>query len=171
MREACKTQYSLRETWLDLDHAKELRAMSRVLDEHPKIAELVLQDLRAPRGAAQTTRDGRGLSADQILRILVVKQMNGFSYRALAFHLADSRSYRTFCRLGITDKLPSKSTLNADLKALQPATLEAINRLLIRVARQARVETGRTVRADCTVVKSNIHDPRDSELQIGRAHV
>jgi hypothetical protein len=54
-----------------------------------------------------------GLSADQILRILLVKQMNGYSYRTLAFHLADSHSYRTFCRLGITDKLPSKSALNA----------------------------------------------------------
>jgi hypothetical protein len=29
--------------------------------------------------------------------------MNDFSYREMAFHLVDSRSYRTFCRLGITD--------------------------------------------------------------------
>ena len=46
MREARKTQYSLRETWLDLDHAQELEAMSRVLDDNPMVAELVLQDLR-----------------------------------------------------------------------------------------------------------------------------
>jgi hypothetical protein len=46
MREARKIQYSLRENWLDLDHAKELQAMSRLLDSHPKVAELVLQDLR-----------------------------------------------------------------------------------------------------------------------------
>ena len=164
MREARKTQDTLRETWLDLDHAKELAAMSRVLDDNPTIAELVWQDLRAASGSTSATRGAGGLSAEQVLRILVVKQMNGFSYRELAFHLADSRSYRTFCHLGITDKVPTKSALNANLKALQPATLEAINRVFIAAAQKAKVETGRTVRTDCTVEESNIHEPMDSEL-------
>lgn len=164
MREARKTQHTLRETWLDLDHAKELAAMSRVLDDNPMIAELVLQDLRAASASKQATRGAGGLSAEQVLRILVVKQMNGFSYRELAFHLADSRSYRTFCRLGITDKVPTKSALNANLKALRSATLEAINRLIVGTAQRAKVETGETARTDCTVVESNIHEPSDSEL-------
>jgi IS5 family transposase len=164
MREAHKTQHSLRETWLNLDHAKELAAMSHVLDDHPTVAEQVLQDLRGATGSAEGGRGAGGLSADQVLRILVVKQMNGFSYRELAFHLADSRSYRTFCRLGITDKAPTKSALNSNLKALQPATLEAINRVFVGAAQAAKVESGRTVRTDCTVVESNIHEPMDSEL-------
>lgn len=164
MREARKTQPTLRETWLELDHAKELEAISRVLDDNPKIAELVWQDLQAANGSKQTSRGVGGLSGDQVMRILVIKQMNGFSYRQLAFHLADSRSYQTFCRLGITDKVPTKSALNANLKALQPATLEAINRLLVGIAEQAGVETGQTVRTDCTVVESNVHEPSDSEL-------
>ena len=164
MREARRIQESLRETWLDLDPAQELQAISRVLDDNPKIAELVFQDLVATSGSAQATRGAGGLSGEQVLRILIVKQMNGFSYRALAFHLADSRSYRTFCRLGITEEAPTKSTLNANLKALQSSTLEAINRRLLAAAQQAKVETGRTVRTDCTVVESNIHDPSDSEL-------
>ena len=165
MREARKTQSSLRETWLDLDHAKELEAISRVLDDNPTIAELVLQDLRAASGGSpQVTRGAGGLSAEQVLRILVVKQMNGYSYRQLEFHLADSRSYRTFCRLGITDKVPTKSALNENLKALRASTLEAINRLFLGIAQQKKVETGRKVRTDCTVVESNIHEPMDSEL-------
>ena len=164
MREAHKAQPALRETWLDLDHAKELEAISRVLDDNPKIAELVWQDLQAAGGTKWTSRGVGGLSGDQVVRILVIKQMNGFSYRELAFHLADSRSYQTFCRLGITDKVPTKSALNANLKALRPATLEAINRLLVGIAEQAEVETGQTVRTDCTVVESNIHEPSDSEL-------
>jgi IS5 family transposase len=164
MREARKTQDTLREAWLDLDHAKELEAMSRVLDDNPTVAELVLQDLYVASSSPQSNRGVGGLSGEQILRILVVKQMNGFSYRELAFHLADSRSYRTFCRLGITDKVPTKSSLNANLKALKPATLEAINRVFVGAAQEAKVEMGRTVRADCTVVESNIHEPMDSEL-------
>jgi IS5 family transposase len=164
MREARKTQHSLRETWLDLDHAKELQAISHLLDDHPRIAELVLQDLRTASKSPRTNCGAEGLSAEQVLRILVVKQMNGFSYRELAFHLADSRSYRTFCRLGITDEPPSKSALHKSLKALQASTLEALNRMIVGAAQEAKVETGRTVRADCTVVESNIHEPRDSEL-------
>lgn len=164
MREARRTQDTLREPWLALDPAKELEAISRVLDENPKIAELILQDLRAASGSEQTTRGAEGLSADQVLRVLIIKQMNGFSYRELAFHLADSRSYQSFCRFGITDKVPTKSALHASLKALQPATLETINRLLLGVAERAQVETGQTVRTDCTVVESNIHEPSDSEL-------
>lgn len=164
MREARKSQATLRETWLDLDHAKELQAMSRVLDDNPTIAELVWQDLRAASNSKQTTRGAGGLSAEQVLRILVVKQMNGFSYRELAFHLGDSRSYRTFCLLGITDKTPTRSALNANFKALRPATLEAINRMIVGAAERAEVEIGETVRTDCTVVESNIHEPSDSEL-------
>jgi IS5 family transposase len=164
MRQARKTQYSLRENWLDLEHAQELQAMSLLLDEHPKIAELVLQDLRGGSGLLSATGGAEGLSAEQVLRVLLVKQMNGFSYRELAFHLSDSRSYQTFCRFGVTDKVPTKSSLNANLKKLQPATLEAINRLLVGAAKQKKVEMGRTVRTDCTVVEANIHEPRDSEL-------
>jgi IS5 family transposase len=164
MREAQKTQPSLRENWLDLDHAAELQAISRLLDDHPKIEDLVLQDLRAAGHSQEGTRGAGGLSAEQVLRMLVVKQMNGFSYRVLAFHLADSRSYRTFCRLGITDKVPSKSALNTNFKSLQPATLEAIHRVILGAAQEAKVEIGRTVRVDCTVVATNIHEPSDSEL-------
>jgi IS5 family transposase len=165
MFETGKAQWSLRENWLDLDHAKELQMISRLLDDYPKIVELVLQDLRAtPTGRRRTTCRTGSLSAEQILRVLVVKQMNGFSYRDLAFHLVDSRSYRTFCRFGITDRPPSRSALNQSLKSIQQATLEAIHRIVIGAAKEEKIETGRKVRTDCTVVESNIHEPRDSEL-------
>ena len=44
MRKTRDFQPSLTYSWLDLDHAKELKALSALLDEHPKIPELVLQD-------------------------------------------------------------------------------------------------------------------------------
>jgi IS5 family transposase len=167
MREAQKTQPSLRENWLELDHAREMQTISELLDGHRGVEVLALQDLRSAGTAGARHGDARGaggLSAEQVVRMLLVKQMNGFSYRALAFHLADSRTFHTFCRLGITDKLPSKSALNANFKALKASTLEAINRLIVGAAVEAKVEAGRTVRVDCTVVASNIHEPRDSEL-------
>ena len=66
MREAHKTQYSLQETWLDVGHAKELEAMSRVLDDNPTVAELVLQDLRAATGSSSATC-GAGGQRDMIV--------------------------------------------------------------------------------------------------------
>lgn len=164
MREAYSLQPRLVETWLDLDHAHELRQISELLDRYPQIGERIATDLRAARCARSAAQGAHGLSADQVLRALLIKQIHGLSYRELAFHLADSRSYRTFCRLGITDPTPSKSALAAAIKALRPETLEQIHRCLLTAAQAHKVEEGKKVRIDCTVVDSNIHRPADSEL-------
>ncbi len=167
MRKTFKLQPGLREPWLELEHSRELEAISAVLDTYPKINELVLQELRSK--SLSTSSSGcdagcGGMSAEQVLRSAVIKQMNQYSYRELAFHLADSRSYRTFCRLGITEPAPSKSTLAANIKALGFETLEKINHELVSIAEEAAIDKGNKVRVDCTVVESNIHTPSDSEL-------
>ena len=104
------------------------------------------------------------MAAEEVLRAMIVKQMNGFSYRQLAFHLADSRSYRTFCRLGLGDSTPKKSALQANIKALSAETLEAIHWAILEAAAEHGLSEGRRVRIDCTQVESNIHHPTDSEL-------
>ena len=164
MRKTINPQPNLREPWLELEHARELETISSLLDAHPKLNELVLQDLRSVTPPAGSDVGRGGMSAEQVLRALLVKQLNQFTYRELAFHLADSRSYRTFCQLGIIEPTPSKSTLAANIKAVKFETLEQINRELVSVAEDAGIEKGRKVRVDCTVVESNIHSPTDSEL-------
>ncbi len=164
MRKTFNPQPNLREPWLELEHARELETISSLLDAHPKLNELVLQDLKSVTPSAGSDVGRGGMSAEQVLRALLVKQLNQFSYRELAFHLADSRSYRTFCQLGIIEPTPSKSTLAANIKAVKFETLEQINRELVSVAEDAGIEKGRKVRVDCTVVESNIHPPTDSEL-------
>lgn len=146
-------------------HARELREMSAILDALPALAELVHADL-SRRGSKQidTTRGRDGMTAEQVLRAAVVKQMNGFSYEELAFHLADSSTYRSFCRFGIDQKPPTKSRLQKNIKRVKAETWAAINREVVLYAAAKGVETGRKVRTDCTVVKSNIHPPTDSSL-------
>jgi IS5 family transposase len=142
-------------------HARELTAISTLLDELPEAVGLVLRDL-CPRGISR--RKGReGMTAEQVLRAMLVKQMNGYSYDELAFHLADSQSYATFCRLkpGVT---PKRSALQSNIKRIHPDTLEAVNRLIVQGAIGLQVETGMKTRTDCTVVESNIHEPTDSSL-------
>jgi IS5 family transposase len=90
--------------------------------------------------------------------------MNGFSYKELAFHLADSKSYRNFCGFGIVDDTPSKSVLQRDLKRVHPETMEQANHIIVRLAAEKGIEKGRKVRVDCTVTETNIHAPTDSSL-------
>lgn len=161
MRQNHQVQPTIQEPWLDHEHAKELQAMSRLLDDHPTVAELVLQDLVAASGA-KTAKGAWGLTADQVLRCLILKQLTGFSYRDLEYHLGDSLTYRRFCGLGFVDKPPSKSALQAAIKAIRPETLEKIHLELMTSGVVRKIEPGQKVRVDCSVVGTDIHEPQDS---------
>jgi IS5 family transposase len=54
--------------------------------------------------------------------------------------------------------------MNKNIKALSPQTWEAINAQVVQYADDEKIEKGRQVRIDCTVVESNIHEPTDSSL-------
>jgi len=147
---------------IDHPRAYELRGISRILDENPIINEMVLQDLT--RGVEHRETGAEGMSAEQVVRAAIVKQMEEFSYDDLAFHIVDSRCYRSFCRIGIAHKGYGKSALCSNIKSISPETWEAINRILVAYGEDKEIEKGRAVRIDCTVVSSNIHDPSDSSL-------
>ncbi|MBU0769649.1 MAG: ISNCY family transposase [Proteobacteria bacterium] len=159
MREKIKKQMPLMSASIDHPQAKELEQINRILDDNPTIYDLAMQDLS---NTVKNKTGSKGMSADQVVRTAVVKQMFQFSYKELAFHLVDSVSLRRFCRIGIADKGFKKSVLCKNIKSLSPDTWEAINRQIISYAAKKGVEKGRKVRIDCTVVNSNIHDPSDS---------
>jgi IS5 family transposase len=150
-------------------HSEELARISQILDDNSRIAKLVEQELLGDVDHPHT--GAPGLSGDQVLRILLIKQMNGFSYEELAFHLADSVSYRSFCRFGALEKTPARSTLAENLKKVTQKTLEKIQRRIVRYALELGVEKGRKVRIDATVTESNIHDPSDSSLLFDGVHL
>ena len=133
------------------------------------MAELIEQDLL--RDVKNPRTGARGLTGDQVLRVLLIKQMNGFSYEELAFHLSDSVTYRAFCRFGALEQTPARSTLSENLKKVRPETLEAVQQLLVRWAKARGIEKGRKVRIDATVTESNIHAPTDSSLLLDGVRV
>lgn len=49
-----------------------------------------------PRRVKNRHCGAQGMTAEQVLRAAITKQIEGFSYEALAFHLIDSRTYRNF---------------------------------------------------------------------------
>jgi IS5 family transposase len=162
MRRTVHKQLHLVPATVDHPHADELEAISQRLSQTPAAVELIYADLMSHGAAPDTGREG--MSAERVLRCTVAKQMNGWSYEELAFHLGDSFSYRAFCRFGLGDTAPKKSTLKHNLKRVRPETWESINRLLLGQAVDEGIERGRKVRTDCTVEETNIHAPSDSSL-------
>jgi len=136
--------------------------MDRILKANPAMAELVLQELNG--GLAHPDRGRPAMTAEQVLRATAVKQMNGYSYQLLHFHLLDSISYRLFCGFGSMDSVPGKSALARNIRRVSEQTWQRINRLLLIDAEALGVEDGRKVRIDPTVTESNIHHPTDNAL-------
>ena len=160
MRQNVKNQFPLAPAFKEDQHTRELKTISDILDQHPEIAELVTKDLTHGR----RSKVGRkGMTGEQAIRIALLKQIHKLSYRELCFHLGDSAAFRAFSRLPF-GKPVKLQTVQANVKALQPPTWEALNRALLKDAEGAGIETGQKTRTDCTVVEANIHEPSDSSL-------
>ena len=163
MRQTMKRQSTIfEEPQVDHPRAEEFTKMGMILDANPLIYELVHADLT--RTVKNEHSGSKGMSAEQVTKAAIIRQTEEFSYEELAFHLLDSKTYRNFCSLGITDKSFGKSCLCNNIKAISAETWAAINRILIGYADNAGIEKGRKTRIDCTVVSSNIHAPSDSSL-------
>lgn len=140
--------------------AKELQYISEILDANTSMLDKVFKDL---------TRDARvdtgrsGMTAEQVLRAAVLKQYRNLNYEELAFHLEDSRAFRSFARLNM-GQYPCDSVLQENIKAVSDSTWEEINRTIISSASAQKIEAGRKVRIDATAVETNIHEPSDSKL-------
>jgi IS5 family transposase len=161
MRQLFREQLPLTGPVVRHRHAQELEGVDRILRENGDTAELVLQDLQA----GVLVGEGReGMTAEQVLRAAVLKQINTFTYDELSFHLADSWTYRTFCGWGPLEETPGKSTLQRNIKSITAQTWEAINGTLMGYAAERGVENGRKVRIDATVTETTIHHPTDSSL-------
>lgn len=160
MRQKLTRQMSIFSVTMRHDIGKELAAFSEILDATPKMLDLVFADLT--RAACKDT--GReGMTAEQVLRCVALKQYRNLSYEELAFHLEDSKSFRAFARMEM-GQYPSSSSLQENIKPLSEETWEAVHVCLMQYALEIGIESGRKVRIDSTVVESNIHDPSDSTL-------
>lgn len=157
------SQLPLSAPWIAHPHAAELAAMSAVLDEQPALARLVQQDLEA-RCPKDPRRGRPGLNGDQVLRLLMVRQLTGWTYEELAFHLVDSTTYRTFCRVNALQTPPKKSAIAEAMRRVQAATLATLNEQLVSSPGARALEPATTVRMDATTVPVAIHHPTDSHL-------
>jgi IS5 family transposase len=143
-------------------HAQLLARIAHVLDSLPQLEEQVLQDLVRPGTRSDFGRDG--MSAQQVLRVLVLYLLLKTDYEQLEFHLADSPTYRSFCLLGVGQQPPKRAALQRNVSCIRSQTLQMLHRIVVEHAIDSGVESGTQVRTDTTPVAAPLRPPTDSAL-------
>ncbi len=146
------------------EYRQEYKLIGEILDQQPKILELVHRDLAA---LSKTTSSRRGRKADftseNLFRAILVMQREGLDYREASIRIAESETLQNFCRL-IKKRSIDFTLLNKAFCAIQPETWETINdQLAFRAVKDETISIDH-IRADTTVTECNIHWPTDSSL-------
>ena len=145
-----------------LDWREKYKGISRVLDGHREILDLVHEDLKRLSKKGNKGREG-DFTSETILRALVVHAIEGESLRETVLRIAESEFLQDFLR---TRKraVMDHTFLDRCLQAVRPATWKRVNELLAQqVAKAKTIATG-VIRTDTTVVETNIHWPTDASL-------
>lgn len=136
-----------------------LQKIAVILDLHPEISDWVHSDL----SAGKDSRGAKGMSAEEVIRAGILKQIQDLTYQELEFQIADSQATRAFIRVpdGISY---SDSALQENIKKISVETWQRIQKITVGYAKTIDFERGRTVRIDATVVETNTAYPLDSKL-------
>lgn len=138
-----------------------LMQMDRLLDDDP-----LFQAVKAAllRRYPHTASEGRpSTPVEGILRVLVVKQLHGWSFPQTSRFVAESLVLRHVCRVYV-QAVPDQSTLNRWARLIRPATLQGLLAHVLRVATRLQVTQGCKLRTDGTVVETDIHHRSESTL-------
>lgn len=138
-----------------------LQAISDFLDDNATIIEAIQRDLQ--RGLKNPNTGRNGLTPQQILRSLVLKRVKNWDLRELRERIADGITLRQFTDF-YSKPVPKHQAFNEAFNRLTPETLKVINDLVVEAAVEMKLEDGRKLRADTTVVQTNIHHPTDNTL-------
>lgn len=138
-----------------------LAAISGFLERQHGLIERVRRDLLG--GVKNPGKGRRGLTAAQVLRALLLMRVKNWDYRELRERIADGITLRQFTDF-YADKVPKHDAFNRSFNRLTPATLKAVNDLVVDAAVKLGLEDGSKLRVDTTVVETDIHHPTDNTL-------
>jgi transposase, IS5 family len=98
------------------------------------------------------------------LRLMFLKFRYRLGYESLCREVSDSIAWRRFCRIGLESSVPHPTTLMKLTTRCGSAAVEGLNETLLAKATEAKVLRTTKLRADTTVVPSNVAYPTDSGL-------
>ena len=138
-----------------------LAAIADFLDEHDEIIEAIRGNLRCGLKRPDTGR--KGLTAQQVLRSLILMRVKNWDYRELRERIADGLTLRRFTDFN-AQPVPKHDAFQRAFTRLTPQTLKLVNELLVQAAVAMGLEDGSKLRVDTTVVATDIHHPTDNTL-------
>jgi len=101
---------------------------------------------------------------ERYLRLMYLKHRHGLGYETLVSEVADSISWRLFCRIPLDGRVPHSTTLIKLTQRFGPEVIEELNREVLKSAVERRVLRSRRLRVDTTVTEADIRYPTDSGL-------
>jgi IS5 family transposase len=137
------------------------RKIHEILEANPAVVDLVHADLT--KGERKLKRNVEGVASESILRLVIVQQIEGLSFRDVIVRVDDSQMLRFFCRF-YDDPIISYSKYATLANLIQPSTWEKVNEVLVRFARDKKGCKGEQLRIDTTAVETDVHYPTDSSL-------
>lgn len=141
--------------------APELIELDRVLED-AKLVLMASNDLL--RSAPQAAWNGRPSTPVVVtLRAAVLRRLMNWGYRTLESELQGNVIWRWLCRID-GGEVPDHSTFQEREKWIRPATQQRLNARVVHIAQEKGVTRGRKMRADSTVMETDIHYPTDSRL-------
>jgi len=151
---------------------------AKVLSDELAAIDAVLDDDRflAPFVERFNTRVGRPtIPIETYLRLMYLKHRYQLGYETLVSEVADSLSWRRFCRLSLDAEVPHSTTLLKLTRRFGPEVLDQLNGAVLKTAVQRKLLRSRRLRVDCTVTEADVRFPTDSGLcahsvsRLGRA--
>ena len=134
----------------------ELEAIDRLLDDPRFLAPFVAR-FACPVGRPT-------IPIESYLRLMYLKHRHGLGYETLCREVADSLSWRRFCRIGLHKAPPHPTTLMKLTRRLGPQIVDDLNRAVLERAVEGKLLRGRRLRIDTTCVEADVRYPTDSGL-------
>jgi len=104
------------------------------------------------------------IPVETYLRLMFLKVRYRLGYESLCAEVADSISWRRFCRIDIDGRVPHPTTLMKITTRCGSEVIDQLNEALLAKATEGKLLRVGKVRADTTVVSANVERPTDSGL-------
>ena len=144
------------------DYRARFRTISQVLDENPQILTAVHGDILKLSAGDSQGREG-DFTSENILRALIVQDMEGLPFRDAVIRIGGDGFLQDFLRMR-KKPVMDFTFLDKCFLVIRPETWRRVNELLGRYGVRKVAVNPKVIRADTTVVESNVHYPTDASL-------
>lgn len=134
----------------------ELTAVDTLLDDR-RFLEPFVRRFNCPIGRPT-------IPMDTFLRLMYLKHRHGLGYETLVKEVADSLSWRRFCRIRLEGSVPHPTTLMKLARRFGSVIIEDLNTAVLETAVESKVLRTRRLRVDTTAVEADVRYPTDSGL-------